>query len=51
MESHGTAGRILMSAATRQALIQPFTYEHCDEIQIKDKGMMSTWFLNNRALS
>jgi class 3 adenylate cyclase len=51
MESHGTAGRIHMSDATRQALIQPFTYEHCGEIQIKDKGMMSTWFLNNRALS
>ncbi len=50
MESHGTAGRIHMSDATRQALIQPFSYEHCGEIQIKDKGMMSTWFLNNREL-
>ena len=34
-----------------QALIQPFSYEHCGEIQVKDKGMMSTWFLNNHALS
>ena len=26
-------------------------YEHCGVIQVKDKGAMSTWFLNNRALS
>jgi hypothetical protein len=49
--SSGAACRIHMSDATRQALIQPFTYEHCGVIQVKDKGAMSTWFLNNRALS
>ena len=51
MESHGTAGRIHMSDATRQALIQPFSYEHCGVNQVKDKGAMSTWFLNNRVAS
>jgi hypothetical protein len=49
--SSGAAGRIHMSDATRQALIQPFSYEHCGVIQVKDKGAMSTWFLNDRALS
>jgi adenylate cyclase len=51
MESHGTAGRIHMSDATRQALIQPFLFEHCGVIEVKGKGAMSTWFLNERALS
>ena len=40
-----------MSDATRQALIQPFSYEHCGVIQVKDKGAMSTWFLNDRGAS
>jgi adenylate cyclase len=47
MESHGTAGRIQISNATRQALIQPFSLEHCGVIQVKGKHEMSTWFLNN----
>ncbi|MEI7976582.1 MAG: adenylate/guanylate cyclase domain-containing protein [Betaproteobacteria bacterium] len=51
MESYGTAGRIHMSDATRQALIQPFSFEHCGVMEVKGKGEMSTWFLNNRALN
>ncbi len=51
MESHGTSGRIHMSDATRQALTQPFSFEHCGVIEVKAKGEMSTWFLNKRALS
>jgi adenylate cyclase len=47
MESHGTAGRIQISESTRQALIQPFSLEHCGVIQVKGKYEMSTWFLNN----
>jgi adenylate cyclase len=47
MESHGTAGRIQISDATRQALIQPFSLEHCGVIKVKGKCDMSTWFLNN----
>jgi adenylate cyclase len=49
MESHGTAGRIQLSDATRQALIQPFSVEHCGVIDVKGKGEMSTWFLNKPA--
>jgi len=51
MESHGTAGRIHMSDATRQALIQPFSLEHRGVIEVKGKGAMSTWFLNKFALN
>jgi adenylate cyclase len=51
MESHGTAGRIQMSDATRQALTQPFSTEYCGVIKVKGKGEMSTWFLNNLALN
>ncbi len=51
MESHGTAGRIHMSDATRQALIQPFSLEHRGVIEVKGKGEMSTWFLNEFALN
>ena len=51
MESHGTAGRIQMSEATRQALVQPFSLEHRGVIEIKGKGEMSTWFLNSPAVN
>jgi len=47
MESHGTAGRIHISDATRQALSNAFSVEHCGVIEVKGKGAMSTWFLNN----
>ena len=32
--------------ATRQALLQPFSLEHCGVIKVKGKCEMSTWFLN-----
>jgi adenylate cyclase len=51
MESHGTAGRIQMSDATRQALIHPFNLEPRGVIEVKGKGEMSTWFLNSSALN
>ena len=51
MESHGTPGRIQMSDSTRQALIQPFSLEDGGVIEVKGKGEMSTWFLNNSALN
>ena len=47
MESHGTAGRIQISDATRQALIQPFSLEHCGLIKVKGNYEMSAWFLNS----
>lgn len=46
MESHGIAGRIQLSDASRLALIQPFALEHRGVIEVKGKGEMSTWFLN-----
>jgi adenylate cyclase len=46
MESHGISGRIQISEATRQALIQPFSLEHRGVIEVKGKYEMSTWFLN-----
>lgn len=49
MESHGIAGRIQMSDATRQALNQPFALEHRGLIEVKGKGEMDTWFLNSLA--
>jgi adenylate cyclase len=47
MESHGMTGRIQISDATRQALTQPFSIEHRGVIEVKGKGVMNTWFLNN----
>ena len=51
MESHGTTGRIQISEATRQALIHPFSLEHRGVIEVKGKGEMSTWFLNNATIN
>jgi adenylate cyclase len=51
MESHGTPGRIQMSDATRQALTQPFSLEHSGVNNVKGKGAMITWFLNNPGLN
>jgi len=51
MESHGTAGRIQISDATRQALIQPFSLEHCGLIKVKGNYEMSAWFLNSSGQS
>lgn len=51
MESHGIAGRIQLSDATRQALSPSFSLEHRGVIEVKGKGEMSTWFLNGPCLS
>ena len=51
MESHGTAGRIQMSDATRNALNHPFSLENRGVIEVKGKGKINTWFLNNRAIN
>jgi adenylate cyclase len=46
MESHGLAGRIHITDATRQALLTPFDLELRGLLDVKGKGEMSTWFLN-----
>jgi adenylate cyclase len=48
MESHSLPGRIQVSAATRSALGDRFKLERRGTIEIKGKGMMETYFLNNR---
>lgn len=49
MESHGVAGRIQITEATRQHLHDPFLLERRAAIEIKGKGQMDTWFLNGRS--
>ena len=48
MESHSVPGRIQVSAATRLALGDRFDFEGRGTIEIKGKGMMETFFLNDR---
>jgi len=48
MESHGVAGRIQVTDATRQRLGEPFRFEERGLIDVKGKGEMHTWFLNGR---
>ncbi len=50
MESHGLAGRIQITDATRQCLMDSFMLEARGAIDVKGQGAMQTWFLNNRAL-
>jgi class 3 adenylate cyclase len=49
MESHGVAGHIQVSAATRGLLGSEFELTARGEIEIKGKGKMSTFFLERRA--
>jgi adenylate cyclase len=48
MESHGVAGRIQVTDATRQRLGEPFMLERRGAIDVNGKGEMHTWFLNGR---
>ena len=45
MESHSLPGRIQISAATRAALGDRYSYEPRGMIDIKGKGRMETYFL------
>jgi adenylate cyclase len=48
MESHSLPGRVQVSAATRLALGDRFNFERRGIIEVKGKGMMETFFLNDR---
>jgi adenylate cyclase len=48
MESHSLPGRIQISAATRLALGDRFDFERRGIIEIKGKGLMETFFLNDQ---
>ena len=47
MESYSLPGRVQVSAATRLALGDRFDFERRGPIEIKGKGMMETFFLND----
>jgi adenylate cyclase len=49
MESHGVAGRVQVTQATRQRLSQLFRLEERGTIELKGTGPMNTWFLTGRA--
>jgi guanylate cyclase len=45
MESHGTPGRIQITAATKDILGDEFEYERRGMIAVKGKGEMEVWYL------
>jgi len=48
MESHGVAGRIQVTDSTQRWLKERFSLEARGPIEVKGKGEMNTWFLNER---
>jgi guanylate cyclase len=46
MEAHGVPGRIHTTSRFRDLTCSHFLFEPRGEIEIKGKGVMSTWFLN-----
>jgi adenylate cyclase len=48
MESHGTAGRIQITRATKDLLDDEFIFEPRGTIPIKGKGEMEAWYLVDR---
>jgi adenylate cyclase len=51
MESHGVAGRVQLTEATRQRLAGGFRLEERGMIDLKGTGPMNTWFLTGRTAS
>jgi adenylate cyclase len=49
MESHGVAGRVQITEATRLRLGDPFLFEERGAIDVKDMGELRTWFLAGRS--
>jgi adenylate cyclase len=49
MESHGVAGRVQITEATRLRLGDPFLFEERGAIDVKDMGELRTWFLTGRS--
>jgi adenylate cyclase len=48
MESHGVAGRVQVTDATRRRLDEPFLFEERGFIEAKGLGELHTWFLAGR---
>ena len=51
MESHGVAGRVQVTQATRHRLSEVFQLEERGTIDLKGTGPMRTWFLTGRDAS
>jgi PAS domain S-box-containing protein len=49
MESHGVAGRVQVTDATRCRLGEPFLFEERGTIEAKGIGELRTWFLTGRS--
>ncbi|MFC3109372.1 adenylate/guanylate cyclase domain-containing protein [Undibacterium arcticum] len=49
MESHGVAGRVQVTEATRRRLAEPFLFEERGIIDAKGMGALHTWFLTGRS--
>ncbi|RQS71918.1 PAS domain S-box protein [Burkholderia sp. Bp8963] len=49
MESHGVAGRVQVTDATRHRLGEPFVFEERGTIEAKGIGKLHTWFLSGRS--
>ncbi|MFC1845253.1 adenylate/guanylate cyclase domain-containing protein [Thermodesulfobacteriota bacterium] len=49
MESHGDGGKIQVSREIYESLKDTFVFEPRDEIEIKGKGRMQTWWLTGRS--
>ena len=49
MESHGYAGRIQVSREIYESLKDAYVFEPRDEVIIKGKGRMQTWWLTGRS--
>ena len=49
MESHGIAGRVQVTEATRSRLGEAFVFEERGAIDVKDMGELRTWFLTGRS--
>jgi len=47
MESHGVPGRLHVSDDVRAALGEGFDLEQRGVIDIKNRGAMTTWFVNS----
>jgi class 3 adenylate cyclase len=48
MESHSTPGHIQVTEETRRRLADAYLFEERGEIDVKGKGMMSTYYLVGR---
>jgi adenylate cyclase len=48
MESHGKPGRVQLTEETRRRLSPRFVVELRGEVEVKGKGMMTTWWLSRR---